>query len=903
MWLVVRVQNFSLRQSFLLLDDRRLDVSASWLMHFFLCHALAHTHVERRQTTVLSIVLQGVMRRSCSLSTMTWPWLFASTIICMLQAVSSFSYQAWSRSWRATKATRLSRPTSTSGNRENATLVIIDVENVRGKSNFQWTHQGLVESATEWRNTVHASDVLALVVDHGSIPSLHTGGPLDDRVGAFFSGDLKADDVIVSLVRDTEAKTVVVTADHELKVRCQKVSVKSTQLTFMEPVSFLSEIESLPEHNYTLILAENEATSMSETNNVMDNNFADSIRREVALRQDLQMLNRLLHPRGTCSNGKKRQISKKQRRKLVTRRDRARERLQELLEHEEQTDTFTSVLLTSSESSTLNGAVQAVKQNHQSSYCTESTYERQLLAERLRRRLDRAGTISIPIDEDNEMSPVYDILWNSRSDRPTLINGEAQPTTSDENESWNKDGRSLSSSALNVPRRFHNHAQDPADDVPSTLLRIVTISDTHGYENELFAHNKGGEKPHLLPPADVLIHCGDFSGGGSRNVKLQSKRRLDAFLAAQTHIPTKIVIRGNHDPHTPGRVLFPRSEALYVTKPMTMELPHNLTLGLRPFSRRGTILLLPPCDILVSHEPPFGILDLTYQRVRAGSMALRRAVESSAQKPSLWLCGHIHEGRGSVLHTFVDGHVDTAASTLVVNAANANAGRANRIVTGPVLINVVKGKPFLSNHVEWTVGVNADSSPVKVERSDSIQNMLSIMQMSPEKQTADNRRLLAVDLGLRTATVVLNGKGDILDVQDWRFTDHPQLEGALQGILHNHTITHVVVEGSDVKLVRIWRKAIETYNPDLPFARVMAEDWRESFLLPKERKNTQAAKDAAVLIAKQFWIKKLEHNSKSKLTKDAAEAILVGQYAIRILGWMDPKPCPVKRYANGNIAR
>jgi len=777
-------------------------------------------------------------------------------------------------------------------------LMIIDVDNVRGKSNFQWTHEGLIESATEWRNTLHSPSMLALVVDHGSIPSLHTGGPLDDRVGVFFSGEEKADDVIVSLVQCASTQTTMVTADQELKSRCRQMSPKSAELDFMEPVTFLSEIESLSSHEYTLNLAaEKDAATVVESNNA-----GDSIRREVALRQELQMLNRLLHPRGTRGNGKKRQVSKKQRTKLVVRRDRARERLQELLE-QEQSHNLTSVLESDSKSSTLNGAVQAVTKHPASSYCVESTYERQLLAERLRRRLDRAGTLSFSMDEDCDMSSIHEILWDAKSDRATLVNGEAQPATTDTNQSINRDGRSLSSSVLTVPRRFHNDAQSDIDDTPSTLLRIVTISDTHGYEHELFAHCTGGEMPQLLPPADVLIHCGDFSESGSRKIKLQAKARLDAFLAAQTHIPTKIVIRGNHDPHTPGRVLFPRSQATYVTKPTTMTLQHNVTLGLRPFSRRGTILLLPPCDILASHEPPFGILDLTYQRIRAGSMTLRRAVESSSHKPSLWLVGHIHEGRGSVLHTFADGHSNSAASTLVVNAANANAGRANRVVTGPVLVDVVKDISLLANSSQWTTGASADSSPVKLVRSDSIQHMVSLATEQLTMTAVDSRRLLAVDLGLRTATVVLDGKGELLDVHDWRFTDHPQLEGALQGILCNHSITHVVVEGSDVKLVRIWRKAVEKYSPDLPFARVVAEDWRDALLLPKERKNKQSAKDAAVLIAKQFWNKKLEHESKAKLTKDAAEAILVGQYAIRVLGWVDSTPSPVKRYANGNIAR
>ena len=769
---------------------------------------------------------------------------------------------------------------SSSHAENNTTLVIVDVENVRGKSRFQWTHEGILSSATEWRNT---GAPLALVMDHGGVASLHTGGPLQDRVGVLFSGPWKkADDVIQSLVaannNDSNTNTLVVTADQELRIACQQ---SSRSVTFMEPHAFLSEVEGLSDYASVLQLE-------GEVNDDDDNeSLGDTVRREVAIRQELQLMNRLLNPRG-----KQRQVSRKQRTKLVTRRDRARERLHQVLA--EGSSSLDSVL--NNDDNTLEGVVQ----NMGRSYSVESTYERQLLAERLRRRLINAGTKALSTDE-NDMSSIVDMILNAKRDDHMLVNGEAQSV--DMNQTLDRDGRSLSSSILTVPRRFYPKEMDDKN-VPSTLLRIITISDTHGYEHELFSHTVGGEKPHLLPPADVLIHCGDFSGSGARKVKIRSKARLDAFLAAQTHIPVIIVLRGNHDPHTPARVLFPRSQALYVTKPMTVTLPYNTTLGLRPFSRRGDILLLPPCDILASHEPPYGILDMTYQRMRAGSMSLRQAVEASTNKPSLWLCGHIHEGRGSVLHTFVDEHATTAESTLVVNAANANAGRANRIVTGPVLIDVVKDTLALLNSSAWTAGCNADASPVKLQRPDSLEALMSTISSSDHEQVSvDSRRLLAVDLGLRTATAVLDGTGQVLQVDDWRFTDLPQLESALDGILRNHTITHVVVEGEDVKVLRIWKKAVEKYAPNLPFARVVAEDWRSSLLLPKERKNKQVAKDAAVLIAKQFWNKKVvpNHHCSNKLTKDAAEAILVGQYAVRVLGWAQTPA--VKRYANGNVVR
>ena len=55
------------------------------------------------------------------------------------------------------------------------------------------------------------------------------------------------------------------------------------------------------------------------------------------------------------------------------------------------------------------------------------------------------------------------------------------------------------------------------------------------------------------------------------------------------------------------------------------------------------------------------------------------------RKPSLWLCGHIHEARGAALARFGR---DDEPPTVVVNAANANSGRANRLIHGVTVIDV-----------------------------------------------------------------------------------------------------------------------------------------------------------------------------------------------------------------------
>jgi Icc-related predicted phosphoesterase len=275
------------------------------------------------------------------------------------------------------------------------------------------------------------------------------------------------------------------------------------------------------------------------------------------------------------------------------------------------------------------------------------------------------------------------------------------------------DGVDQLSSTLRVPLRGDT-AQNDIDLPP---LRIVIISDTHGFEGALsrFVERPDGAGPSnesrnpvvhcddfLLPKADVLLHCGDFAASGSKKTQRAAARRLDDFLARQTHIPEKIVVQGNHDPDSPAKVLFPNSKALYVRSSSTLSV-NGVSFALQPYSRRmafrsirkglsSSVPSLSECDILVSHEPPKGILDMTYHGFSAGSAYLRELVEHAEHKPRLWCCGHIHESRGVItknfhpVHRHVDDKVD--ASTMVINASNANSGKANRIVSGAIVVEI-----------------------------------------------------------------------------------------------------------------------------------------------------------------------------------------------------------------------
>ena len=67
--------------------------------------------------------------------------------------------------------------------------------------------------------------------------------------------------------------------------------------------------------------------------------------------------------------------------------------------------------------------------------------------------------------------------------------------------------------------------------------------------------------------------------------------------------------------------------------------------------------------ILVSHAPPMNTrMDVLWSGIHAGSHAIRKFIES--EKPSLVLCGHIHEARGK----------DSINGSLIVNPGPAHRG-------------------------------------------------------------------------------------------------------------------------------------------------------------------------------------------------------------------------------------
>ena len=222
-----------------------------------------------------------------------------------------------------------------------------------------------------------------------------------------------------------------------------------------------------------------------------------------------------------------------------------------------------------------------------------------------------------------------------------------------------------------------NISTNTKDDV-STSLRIVCVSDTHGMEN-VFTGS--------VPDGDIFIHSGDFAADkGKSRLKI---KQLDEWMSTLPHM-LKIVVRGNHDPLGGN---FPISKAIYAER-STNILYRGINIGLIP---HGAINIPNGSNIIISHEPPYGVLDqaLGRKKPHVGSHYLAKSVMKNIEKPQLWIFGHIHEGFGAVRTTFGSKGLTTHkmgqpifSSTLCINAASANPGPAHSIDNLPIIIDI-----------------------------------------------------------------------------------------------------------------------------------------------------------------------------------------------------------------------
>jgi Icc-related predicted phosphoesterase len=195
-------------------------------------------------------------------------------------------------------------------------------------------------------------------------------------------------------------------------------------------------------------------------------------------------------------------------------------------------------------------------------------------------------------------------------------------------------------------------------------MRLVVISDTHGL------HSRIDE----LPDGDVLVHAGDFMNSGYNPEELRSFNR---WLGEQP-FEHCVVCAGNHDRYfqnSPQEARSHLTNAIYLESAgVTID---NVTFWGSPYTpeflnwafmyprgsaaRRYWDEVPYKLDVLITHGPPFGILDqVSPGGAHLGCEELLKSVEE--KKPKVHLFGHIHGGAGTL----------ESGGTRFVNAAYLN---------------------------------------------------------------------------------------------------------------------------------------------------------------------------------------------------------------------------------------
>ncbi len=208
-------------------------------------------------------------------------------------------------------------------------------------------------------------------------------------------------------------------------------------------------------------------------------------------------------------------------------------------------------------------------------------------------------------------------------------------------------------------------------------MKIIAISDTHGYHDQL-----------SLPPGDVLIHAGDVSSRGSES---EVKEFLHWF--SKQHFKYKIFIAGNHDffferanaerikSIIPEGVIYLNDSGITIDGINIWGSPITPWFFDWAFNRhRGADIKkhwdrIPyETDILITHGPIHGVLDMTVNGRQVGCEVLKDAI--NIIKPKVHICGHIHEAYGQ----------STLQDTLFINASVLDV--RYRLVNPPVVFEM-----------------------------------------------------------------------------------------------------------------------------------------------------------------------------------------------------------------------
>jgi hypothetical protein len=147
--------------------------------------------------------------------------------------------------------------------------------------------------------------------------------------------------------------------------------------------------------------------------------------------------------------------------------------------------------------------------------------------------------------------------------------------------------------------------------------------------------------------------------------------------------------------------------------------------------------------------------------------------------------------------------------------------------------------------------------------------------------------LLAMDLGLRTGLALYGPDGRLVWYRSQHFGSRASLRRGVHGLLDAEPdVALVVLEGGG-PIADIWERDAERRG--IPVRRIAAEEWRGRLFDPKDRRGRDRSKLSADDLARRVigWSGLARPTS---LRHDAAEAILIGLWAVQEEGWLGRWP-------------
>ena len=248
------------------------------------------------------------------------------------------------------------------------------------------------------------------------------------------------------------------------------------------------------------------------------------------------------------------------------------------------------------------------------------------------------------------------------------------------------------------------------------IMKIVIISDTHNRHKKLTSN---ADFPNRLPEGDLLIHCGDFTGVGTKS---EVENFIEWLLKIRHMFTYGIVfIAGNHDRSFDSKYMYEfedydlfdmhqepskpfwlnamisdarlKDKGIYYLENSSIDI-NGLKIWGSPVTpwfygdrwafnkHRGEDIrevwrnILATTDILVTHGPPSYKLDhVPYKDEYVGCEDLYYAIQKV--KPKINCFGHIHEDGGKF--TF-------DADTMYINASICN--HSYEAVNKPIVVEI-----------------------------------------------------------------------------------------------------------------------------------------------------------------------------------------------------------------------